>query len=203
MNTLKNATVLAIDDDPDILALLEALLVDKCKKLILLDNAEIGLELACKEQPDLILLDVIISKRNGYEVCLELKADEQTRHIPVIFLSGLSRSSDKVHGFNVGGVDYISKPFAIEEVIARIESCLVTHKKIPQSAKSQSEKAIATLQLKSRELEILNLYISGYKRSEIAAKVNISENTVKWYVKRLFQKFEVDSRAALIEKAKS
>lgn len=203
MDMLKNSTLLAIDDDVDILNLLNTLLVNKCKKIILEDNPQIGLKLAYEEQPDLILLDVVIKKVSGYTVCQQLKANTKTAHIPVIFLSSLDQAKDKVKGFTVGGVDYISKPFAIEEVIARIESSLIIHKKIFLSEKDKFLKTIEPYQLNDREIKILYLYISGHKRSEIAAEINLSDHAVKWYVKQLFEKFDVDNRAALIEKCKS
>lgn len=203
MDILNTATILAIDDEEVILSLLELLLENRCKEIILEQNPNAGLELARIKQPNLILLDVLIGKVTGYNVCQQLKADKQTAAIPVIFLSSLTSPDDKVKGFEAGGVDFISKPFDINEVIARIESCLATHNKIQQSLPLLPEKTAAILQqyqFNRRELEILRLYISGYKRSEIAAKIYVSENTVKWYLKQIFQKLSVDSRAALIEK---
>lgn len=204
MNILKNATILIIDDDLYILQLLKELLTDKCKELILENNAESGLKLAREKQPHLVLLDILLRKVDGYEVCKQLKADPQIQHIPVIFLSALMGTADKVKGFEAGGVDYILKPFDIAEVIARIESCLLTHQKISSHLQTQQSAKDAEISQKynfnRRELEILRLYISGYKRVEIATHICISENTVKWYLKQIFQKLEVNTRAALIEK---
>lgn len=206
MDTLKDATILAIDDDVQTLFLLNKLLVNKCKELLLQNNAAAGVKLAQKKQPDLILLDVFLNvKENGIEICQQLKADPKTQHIPVIFLSALTTPTDKVRGFSVGGVDYITKPFDLNEAIARIKSCLTTHQKFQQTSTTEPEVAAETLQqcfLNPRELQIVQLYISGYKRSDIAAKVHVSENTVKWYLKQIFQKLGVSNRAALIEKVK-
>ena len=74
------------------------------------------------EPPDLILLDIRMPELDGYEVCQRLKADETTQNIPVIFLSALNETFDKVTAFQVGGVDYISKPFQLQEVIIRVEN---------------------------------------------------------------------------------
>src|SRR5207344_146172 len=79
---------------------------------------------ARKEPPDLILLDINMPEMNGFEVCEALKADDKLMGIPVIFISGLSESLDKVKAFAVGGVDYISKPFQMEELHARVETHL-------------------------------------------------------------------------------
>ena len=76
------------------------------------------------EQPDLILLDILMPDMDGYEVCERLKANDRTRHIPVIFLSAIQSATDKVKAFHAGGVDYIEKPFQPEEVLARVETHL-------------------------------------------------------------------------------
>ena len=80
------------------------------------------------QPPDLILLDIQMPDMNGYEVCQQLKADDLTCDIPVVFISALDDVFDKVRGFEVGGVDYITKPFQIEEVLARVETHLALHR---------------------------------------------------------------------------
>jgi PAS domain S-box-containing protein len=87
-------------------------------------NGALALSSVQLEKPDLILLDIIIPEISGYEVCSQLKASEQTRDIPVIFLSALQEGFDKVRAFEVGGADYITKPFQIQEVLARVENQL-------------------------------------------------------------------------------
>jgi signal transduction histidine kinase len=87
-------------------------------------NGRQALLRARKHLPDLILLDIIMPGMDGYEVCTQLKADERTRDIPIIFISALNEVLDKVKAFSVGGVDYLSKPFQIEEVLARVETHL-------------------------------------------------------------------------------
>ena len=205
MNSLKNATILAIDDEPQILSLLNKMLANQCKNLIVEHDANQALALMQNTQPDLLLLDIMMQKNCGYEICQQIKANQHTEHIPVIFLSSLALSDDKVKGFEVGGVDFITKPFDIAEVIACIKSCLKTHQKIPTTSQVELLKNAQFLEKYSfnkHELAILHLYIAGYKRSEIAEKTNLSENTVKWYLKQIFQKFHIASRAELIEKAR-
>ncbi len=73
-------------------------------------------------KPDFILLDIKMPALDGYKVCKQLKTDEQTSNIPVIFISALNEALDKVKAFQSGGVDYITKPFQVEEVLARIEN---------------------------------------------------------------------------------
>ncbi|MBT7937277.1 MAG: response regulator, partial [Nitrospina sp.] len=83
-----------------------------------------ALELVPKIQPDLILLDIMMPEMDGIEVCRRLKDDESTRDIPIIFVTAKTGAEDVVEGFKVGGVDYISKPFRLEEVLARVETHL-------------------------------------------------------------------------------
>ena len=83
-----------------------------------------ALEMLEKERIDLVLLDISMPQMNGYEVCRQLREDEELAHVPVIFLSALSETEDKLKAFEAGGVDYITKPFQYEEVRARVETHL-------------------------------------------------------------------------------
>ncbi|HEY9601034.1 MAG TPA: PAS domain S-box protein, partial [Allocoleopsis sp.] len=93
-------------------------------KVRITPNGKLALKSVLVNPPDLILLDILMPKMDGYEVCQRLKADERTKDIPVIFISALSETFDKVKAFEVGGVDYITKPFQVEEVLARVENQL-------------------------------------------------------------------------------
>lgn len=204
MNALKNATILAIDDEPLNLMLLEDFLQHRCQQLLVETDIESALVLAREKQPDVILLDIVMADIDGYQVCQRLKSAIETAAIPVIFLSSLISAEDKVKGFEVGGVDYISKPFDIAEMLARLENCLKLHQQINQTQKTkaqQRKEKIALYQLNEREIEILGLYVSGYTRDQIAKKIYLSENTVKWYLKQLFVKLDIKNRTQAIEKA--
>ena len=87
-------------------------------------NGTMALSVAQVEPPDLVLLDIRMPDMDGYAVCEHLKADEKTRDIPIIFISALDATQDKVRAFRVGGLDYITKPFQVEEVLARVETHL-------------------------------------------------------------------------------
>ncbi|MCB0018514.1 MAG: response regulator [Anaerolineales bacterium] len=93
-------------------------------EVLMARNGQDGLERAAYTQPDLILLDIKMPEMDGYEVCRRLKAAEQTRHIPVIFISALDDVFDKTTAFSIGGVDYITKPFQTEELLARVRTHL-------------------------------------------------------------------------------
>ena len=120
-DTVTTNTILIIDDTPENLRLLSAALTQQGYAVRNAINGALALSRAQAIRPDLILLDVMMPGMDGYEVCRRLKDDIQTRDIPIIFISALDSAIDKVKSFSVGGVDYITKPFQIEEVLARIE----------------------------------------------------------------------------------
>jgi len=120
----KKGTIVIVDDTPDNLRLLTQLLNKQGYKTRPIPNGERALAAIRKAPPDLILLDIMMPGMNGYEVCQKLKADERTQEIPIIFLSALHEANDKVRAFSMGGVDYITKPFQEEEVLARVKTHL-------------------------------------------------------------------------------
>ena len=116
--------ILVIDDDPHFLQLISNILVKQGYEVRGARNGKAALTSIDKEPPDLILLDILMPNTDGYEVCRQLKSDERHQDIPIIFLSGLQESGDKVKGFKAGAVDFIAKPFQVEEVLARIDTHL-------------------------------------------------------------------------------
>ncbi|MEL7505388.1 MAG: adenylate/guanylate cyclase domain-containing protein [Cyanobacteria bacterium J06554_6] len=119
--THQQATILIVDDTPDNLRLLSTALSDHGYAVRSAINGALALSSAQMIKPDLILLDIMMPGLSGYEVCERLKADPKTSDIPVIFISAIDAALDKVKAFNVGGMDYITKPFQIEEVLVRIQ----------------------------------------------------------------------------------
>jgi DNA-binding response OmpR family regulator len=114
--------ILAVDDKPQNLQFLGKLLSDKGYEVGMAQNGLQVLSFVRKNEPDLILLDIMMPGMDGYEVCRQLKADFSARHIPVIFLTAKADSEDIVKGFDVGGVDYVIKPFNSSELLARIKT---------------------------------------------------------------------------------
>jgi hemerythrin-like metal-binding protein len=160
-------TILIVDDIQANLQFLNLMLVEQGYQVRLAINGAVALKIAKKVLPDLILLDVRMPKMDGYEVCERLKADEQTRDIPIIFVSALNETVDKVKAFSIGGVDYVSKPFQAEEVLARIE----THLNLRQLQKRLEEK--------NDELEKRNKLLSrvfGHILSNDVIKVLLTES---------------------------
>ncbi|HEY9808422.1 MAG TPA: response regulator [Halomicronema sp.] len=120
-NPENNGNILIVDDTPENIQVLSATLNECGYKVRGVTNGKMALRAILHSPPDLILLDIRMPEMNGYEVCQQLKADPQTEKIPVIFISASDEVLDKIQAFSKGGVDYITKPFHIEEVIARVE----------------------------------------------------------------------------------
>ena len=103
--------VLVCDDDPVILRLLEVNLELEGFEVLTGNNGEEGVEIAQRERPDLVILDIMMPKMDGYEACRRIKAEEETRHIPIVFLSAKAQASDIEKGKSYGVAEYLTKPF--------------------------------------------------------------------------------------------
>lgn len=118
----QKSTILIVDDDPTGIKMLENILEDEGYRTLLATTGEAALAICERTAPDLILLDVLMPDLDGFETCRRLKTLETTKEIPVIFMTALTDTDDKVQGFKVGGVDYVTKPLAVDEVLARIKT---------------------------------------------------------------------------------
>jgi len=124
---LSKQTILVVDDVPENIAVLKGVLSDGYKVKFAL-NGVMALKIAISETPpDLILLDIMMPEMNGYEVCSRLKEDPRTKKIPVIFVSAMSEVNDEAQGFELGAVDYITKPVSPAIVLARVRSQLALY----------------------------------------------------------------------------
>ena len=140
--------ILLVDDHPGNLRLLVQMLSKQGYKVRPATHGSLAISVALKTLPDLILLDIMMPDMDGYEVCQTLKNNPKTKEIPIIFLSALHEPFDKVKAFSLGGADYISKPFQLEEVLARIEHQLKI-KTLQQ--KVAEEKTQLEVEIKQRE----------------------------------------------------
>ncbi len=167
----RSHTILLIDDNPANLSVVVNYLTGHGFQIIVARDGETGLRLAQQEQPDLILLDVVLPDIDGFEACRRLKADKQTQEIPIIFMTVVTKAEDKVRGFAAGGVDYITKPFQHEEVLARV----ITHLRLRNltrrleetnaSLERRVEKRTAALTQANQELQA---EIAERRRAEAA-----------------------------------
>jgi len=149
--------IVIVDDKLENLRVLSEMLESDGYNVRGAPNGQTALTMINADLPDLILLDIRMPDMNGYEVCSRLKADEKTKAIPVIFISALSKSSDKIRAFNSGGVDYITKPFQVEEVLARVKTHLSLRRMNTRLRHeiTQRQKAEDAIQKANEELERL------------------------------------------------
>jgi len=184
MSDHSKANILVVDDTPDNLRLLVGILAEPGYNIRPAASGSQALAAIQEEVPDLILLDIKMPKMDGYAVCKQLKADKHTRDIPVIFISALHEAFDKVKAFALGGVDYITKPFQPEEVLARVETHLALWKYREhleelveerttelKQAHEQLQTAFSEIQQLKEQLQAENIYF----REEIKLEHNFEE----------------------------
>ena len=126
--------ILIVDDTEDLVAIILVRLKSWGYEPLSANTGEQGLEMAEQQLPDLILLDVMMPKMKGREVCARLKANPKTKNIPVIFLSALKLADHVQGGMDAGAEDYLIKPFEPEELKKRIELCLLRHERSPNTS---------------------------------------------------------------------
>jgi two-component system sensor histidine kinase/response regulator len=149
--------IIIIDDTLPNLRILATILTANGYLVRGISSGAMALAAAASEPPDVILLDIMMPEMDGYEVCRQLKANEQTREIPVIFMSALDEIMDKVKAFSVGGVDYITKPFQMEEVLARVETHIAL-----QALQKKLEHQVLTLQDLNTALQESNSELDAF-----------------------------------------
>jgi len=154
-----------VDDNPANLKLLEDMLMGRGHDVRSFPLGRLALAAAINHPPDLILLDINMPEMNGYEVCRRLKSAEALVEIPVIFLSALNETHDKVKAFRCGAVDYISKPFQFDEVHARVETHLELHN-LQRALRLQNERLEEAVAARTSELSSANERLSILDRSK-------------------------------------
>ncbi len=148
-------SILIVDDTVHIQYLLSQMLVGEGYKVRAVANGAQALAAVQATPPDLILLDIMMPEMDGYEVCRHLKADAQTRDIPIVFISALEETEEKVKAFAIGGVDYVTKPFQPKEVLARVATHLSLRalQKQLQAASHELATQLEELQARNEELD--------------------------------------------------
>ncbi|HRK60694.1 MAG TPA: response regulator, partial [Candidatus Kapabacteria bacterium] len=162
MDSIKKKLVLVVDDVEQNVAVVSQILRSHGYGVMAAFNGETALRMLEKRIPDLILLDIMMPVMDGFEVCAKIKENENLKNIPIIFLSALSDTDVKVKAFNVGGVDYVSKPFQEAEVIARV----AVHIKIANLEREQRE-FIEKLTIMNDEKDRLMQIVSHDLRSPL------------------------------------
>lgn len=158
--------ILIVDDTLANLRLLSTMLTEQGYIVRGVPNGSTALKVVALEPPDLILLDINMPQMDGYQVCQALKSDDTVCDIPVIFVSAMDEVLDKVRAFGAGGVDYITKPFQMEEVLVRIENQLTVRR-----LQQQLQQANASLQASSQEVH----QVAHQLKTPLAQVVDLAE----------------------------
>ncbi len=147
--------VMVVDDTPANLRLLAQMLSQVGYDVRVANSGAAALRAAKTITPDLILLDVMMPDMDGYQTCQELKMNDRTREIPIIFISALDQLESKMRGFSLGGADYITKPFQVEEVLARVKTHLTLRslRRQLERANRDLQKQVVVLQRQNEELD--------------------------------------------------
>ncbi len=149
---MKQSTILIVDDNPQNLEVLLAYLQQTDYKVLAAESGSSALKQIVHIQPDIILLDVMMPEMDGFTVCRRLKTDPQTQDIPIIFTTVLGNTNNKVRGFEVGGVDYITKPINKVELLARLETHLAL-KQLRSTLQTQATQLEQDVQSRTAELQ--------------------------------------------------
>lgn len=209
MPPTRAGTVLVVDDAPDTLRMLcDALAAEGYTVLVARDGPQ-ALARLDVVTPDAILLDGVMPGWSGFETCQRIKAHPVGQAIPVIFMTGLSDTTDVVTGFEVGGVDYVVKPIRIEEVLARLNTHVrnaraarealvqasMQQRPLPLNASPETDRLLQA-SLTPRETEVLTWLARGKTNRDIAEILGMSHRTVNKHLEHIFEKLGVETRAA-------
>lgn len=148
---IEGSKIMIVDDTPQNLGVLEKMLLEKGYHVFAMTSGEAAIRSAASIMPELILLDIRMPGINGYETCRKLKENPSLKDVSVIFLSAMNETEDKVRGFEAGGVDYITKPFQLEEVMARVRTHL-TIRKLHQRLQEHNARLETAVAERTREL---------------------------------------------------
>ena len=187
---LSGERILIIDDTPANLSVLQQELEAAGYDVLVATDGAAGLDIATRAVPNLILLDVVMPDLDGFETCRRLKAESATRDIPVLFLSVLGETEEIVKGYEVGGVDYVVKPFREEELLARVRTHLehtrltqaLTEKNRALEAEIARREAVAREYQRRRRTRRANcgaLRLRGSARTEVRGSLKKSETRIK------------------------
>jgi DNA-binding NarL/FixJ family response regulator len=194
-----SASILVVDDDSNLRTMITELLESVRYRAVGAATGEEALRLARKERPAVVLLDVHLPGLSGYEVCRQIK-DEFGEGVAVALLSGKRRESiDRVAGLLIGADDYITKPFAPDELIGRVRRLVA--RSVPEAIEADLSRLDLDSDLTPRELQVLRLLATGHDQTEIAQRLSISSKTVSTHIQNLLGKLGVHSRAQAIAAA--
>ncbi len=192
-------TILIIEDDAQTRENLQLILDMEGFRALTAANGRVGLDLARRESPDLVLCDVSMPELDGHGVLRELRANEGTAAVPFIFLTARGEKRDMRDGMNLGADDYLTKPLDAEDLITAIETRLARHSAVLATGAApdfSSATPLESLGLTQREAEVLLWVAQGKSNSDVATILAIAEKTVKIHLGHVFEKLSVETRTA-------
>jgi DNA-binding NarL/FixJ family response regulator len=194
--------LLLIDDDPNLILLVKDYLEFRGYEVITAENGREALEVLEQEIPDMIICDVMMPEMDGYAFVNQVRQDERTSWIPILFLSAKGQSQDKIKGLNIGADVYMVKPFEPEELVAQVEASLKQAFRQRQQAGSggDNEGKIQVpfdVHLTQTELKVVQFVARGLANRDIAEELNVSQRTVESHVSNMLGKTGLHNRTEL------
>jgi DNA-binding NarL/FixJ family response regulator len=194
--------LLLIDDDPNLILLVKDYLEFRGYEVITAENGREALEVLEQELPDMVICDVMMPEMDGYAFVNQVRQDERTSWIPILFLSAKGQSQDRVKGLNIGADVYMVKPFEPEELVAQVEASLKQAFRQRQQAGSggDNESKIQVpfdVHLTQTELRVVQFVARGLANRDIAEELNVSQRTVESHVSNMLGKTGLHNRTEL------
>jgi DNA-binding NarL/FixJ family response regulator len=194
--------LLLIDDDPNLILLVKDYLEFRGYEVLTADNGKEALHLLSQNLPDMIICDIMMPEMDGYALIENVRQDQRTSWIPVLFLSARGQSQDRIKGLNLGADVYMVKPFEPEELVAQVESSLKqTNRLLLHSDGLGDENSQiqvpATVELTPTELKVVQLVARGLANREIALQMNVSQRTIESHVSNMLGKTGLSNRTEL------
>jgi DNA-binding NarL/FixJ family response regulator len=190
--------VLVVDDSPETLRMLTDALDQAGMTVMVALDGSAAMKVVEQITPDIILLDAVMPGFDGFEACRRLKNEPALSHVPVVFMTGLSETEHIVQGLEAGGVDYVTKPIVIEEMLARIRVHLANARLIRRATEAAptANELRRDFKLTSREAEVLSWLSKGKTNRDIAQILGLSPRTIDKHLEQIYTKLGVENRTA-------
>ena len=194
--------LLLIDDDPNLILLVKDYLEFRGYEVITAENGREALEVLEQEIPDMIICDVMMPEMDGYAFVNQVRQEERTSWISILFLSAKGQSQDKIKGLNIGADVYMVKPFEPEELVAQVEASLkqAFRQRQQTGGGNDSESKIQVpfdVHLTQTELKVVQFVARGLANRDIAEELNVSQRTVESHVSNMLGKTGLHNRTEL------
>ena len=194
--------LLLIDDDPNLILLVKDYLEFRGYEVITAENGREALEVLVQDIPNMIICDVMMPEMDGYAFVKQVREDDRTSLIPVLFLSAKGQSQDRIKGLNTGADVYMVKPFEPEELVAQVESTLRRTMDLIQRDSNRTDNGPRIqvpfdVHLTTTELKVVQFVARGLANREIATELNVSQRTVESHVSNMLGKTGLNNRTEL------